>query len=131
VGGGLGLGDGDVSGEVTLSALPMADWIVGTGSLTAALGQPVLLEAGAWLAGPPSSMAASLHATATAFPEDRLRPAARLEWAPGLGGADWSVDGGIAWLPQRFIQFAVTGRVEGDALWIFGGLSLFEDPEGS
>ncbi len=129
LGAGLGLGEGALSGDLALSVLPLQSWAALTGSLSADLGDPLLLTGGAWLTGWPDSLQLALLATALGAPGRSLSPVARLEWAPGTGAADWVLDGGLRWRPQRSVQLSVSARLAGDSFGATAGLAFFEDPE--
>jgi hypothetical protein len=130
VGGGLGLGDGGLTGELTLSVLPLQSRAVLTGEVDADLGEPAQLTGAAWVTGWPDGMLAALLGTVVLIPDNPVNPVGRVEWSPGAGSSDWVVDAGARWRPEPFLQVAATGRVAGDRFGAYLGISFFEDPEG-
>ena len=129
IGGGLGLGNGGLTGELDLSVLPLQQYAVMTGSLTADLGEPATITGATWVTGWPDALQASLLATVIGLPTQPLSPVGRLEWSPGQSPGDWILDAGVRWRPQSFLQLNASGRLAGDTFGAFVGLSFFEDPE--
>ena len=129
VGGGLGLGRGSLTGDLDLSILPLQQYAVMTGSITADLGEPATITGATWVTGWPDAMQASLIGTVVGLPTKPLSPVGRVEWAPGQAPSDWLLDAGVRWRPQSFVQLNASARFAGDSFAAFAGLSFFEDPE--